>query len=378
VVLLVAASLLLESLTRLGNAPLGYSPDNLLTMRVNVATGDTAAARHVFALAREHVQNIPGVADAAWTSAVPVEGRGDVESIVVEGRAPSARDSIPDVGEQTVTEGYFRVFRIPLLAGRAFAQGDDGYAPPVAIVNRAFVDRYIGDGAVIGRRIKFGGPDEHWLMIVGVVGNEERTTVTQEMDWIAPPMVFRPLRQVASPRTMLLVVREALRSPARAEEVQRVVLSASPDVVISDVATMHERLDRFLASPRTRAESVSALALLAFTLAVIGLYGMLSQLVVYRTREIGIRVALGARPEQVVAAVVRRGVGLAVVGVALGCVLALSMMRVMSALLYSVTSFDPMTLIGVGLAMIATAIVASALPARRAAAVDPVITLRSE
>lgn len=378
VVLLVAAGLLFESLTRLANAPLGYSPDNVLTMRVNVATNDTTAAKHIFAEARDRVEALPGIADAAWTSVVPVQGRGNIESIVVEGRAPSARDSIPDVGDQTVSEAYFRLMRVRLLAGRGFTRADDETAPPVAMVNQAFVDRYVGDDGAIGRRIKFGGPNQPWMTIIGVVANEERATVTQEMNWIAPSMVFRSMRQAGSVRTLLLVVRGASGRAANAEQVKRAVLSASRDAIITDVATMHELLDRFLASPRTRAQSVAALALLAFTLAVIGLYGMLSQVVLYRSREIGIRVALGARPEQVVASVVQRGVMLAAVGVALGCALALPTMRVMRALLYGVTTFDPATLGGVALAMIATAVIASAVPARRAAAVDPVVALQAD
>lgn len=378
VMLLVAAGLLVQSLTRLGKAPLGYSSEDVLTMRVNVATTDTAEARRFFEDSRERVQAIPGVVDASWTSAVPLEGRGNIQSIVVEGRTPSARDSIPDVGEQTVSDTYFGLLRIPLLAGRGFSHADDETTPPVAVVNRAFVDRYVDRTEPLGRRIKFGGADQSWMTIVGVVGNERRTTVTQEMSWITPPMVFRPMRQTRAPRSMLLLVRLASTSPTAAEQVQRAVTSASADAIISDVATMHELLDRFLASPRTRAESVAALALLACTLAVIGLYGLLSQLVVYRTREIGIRMALGARPEEIVGAIVRRGATLAMIGVALGSVLTVPVARTMSALLYDVTTFDPATLIAVGVMMIVTAVVASALPARRAAGVDPVIALRAE
>ena len=191
-------------------------------------------------------------------------------------------------------------------------------------------------------------------------------------------MVFRPMRQVSASSTMLLVVRQALGTVAGNEQIRRAVRAASRQAVITDVATMRELLDRFLASPRTRAECVAALALLAFTLAVIGLYGMLSQLVVYRTREIGIRVALGARPAEVVGSVVRRGVVLALVGVMIGCLLALPATKAMSALLYGVTTFDPATLFVVGIVMIVTAIFASAFPARRAAAVDPVVALRAE
>jgi putative ABC transport system permease protein len=378
--LLVAAGLLFRSLTSFGKAPLGYSPENVLTMRVDVATRDTIEAKRVFADALERVELIPGVTAAAWTSVVPVEGRGSMESIVVEGRERSARDSVPDVGEQVVSERYFGLMRIPLLAGRGLTHADDASTPSVAVVNRAFVDRFIGGGGAVGRRIRFGGggATQPWLTIVGVVGNEQRGTVTQEMGWVAPPMVFRPMRQVSASSTMLLVVRQALGTVAGNEQIRRAVRAASRQAVITDVATMRELLDRFLASPRTRAECVAALALLAFTLAVIGLYGMLSQLVVYRTREIGIRVALGARPAEVVGSVVRRGVVLALVGVMIGCLLALPATKAMSALLYGVTTFDPATLFVVGIVMIVTAIFASAFPARRAAAVDPVVALRAE
>jgi putative ABC transport system permease protein len=378
VMLLVAAGLLLESLARFGNGPLGYSPDDVLTLRVNVATGDTLVARRVFVDALERARRIPGVNDAAWTSVVPVQGRGSIESVVVEGQTRSARDSVPDVGDQTVSDTYFALMRVPLLAGRGFARGDDDHAAPVALVNRAFVERYIGGASAIGRRIRFGGAKQSWMTIVGVVGNEQRGTVAQEMAWVAPPMVFRPMRQASAPRSMLLLVRTATPSGSLMEEVQRVVRAVSPDAIVSDIATMHELLDHFLASPRVRAESVAALALLAFTLAVIGLYGLLSQLVVYRTRELGIRLALGAEPTEVVFLVVRRGLLLAAVGTALGCIFALPTLQMMRALLYGVTAFNPMTMGAAVVTMLVTAIIASGIPARRAAAVDPVIALRAE
>jgi putative ABC transport system permease protein len=376
--LLVAAGLLVQSVTRLGSAALGYSPENVLTLRVNVAGQDTADAKRAFTDALERVQAIPGVADAAWTSAVPVEGRGSMRSILVEGRAASTRDSIPDVGEQTISDAYFRLMHVPVLAGRGFTRADDQTAALYATVNRAFVDRYLNGADAIGHRIKFGGTNEGWLTIVGVVGNERRATVTQEMNWVSPSMVFRSMSQTRAPRSMLLVVRTVSPRAGSGEQIQRAVRSASSDAIVTDVATMRELIDRFLTSPRTRAASVAALALLAFALAVIGLYGLLSQLVTHRTREIGIRVALGAQVEQVVLSVVRRGVFLATVGVALGGVLALPAAKAMSALLYGVTMFDPATLVTAGVAMIATAIIASVVPARRAAAVDPAIALRSE
>jgi predicted permease len=378
VILLVGAALLVESVTGLANAPLGYSSENMLTVHVDVASRDTMEVKRAFDDALERVRAVPGVGGAAWTSVIPLEGRGDVESIVVEGHTVTARDSVPDVGAETISDSYFRVLEIPLLQGRTFASTDDASGPPSAIVNRAFVDRFLGGGEAIGQRIKFGGPREPWLTIVGVVGNERRTTVTQEMSWVSPPMVFRPMRQAGVPRSMILLVRAASSGSVNADAVQRAVRSASADAVITDVATMRELLDRVLSSPRTRAESVAALALLAFTLAVIGLYGLLSQLVTNRTREIGIRVALGAQVEQVVVSVVGRGVLLAAVGVTLGCVAAVPAAASMRALLYGVTTFDIRSIATAAAAMIVTAVLASALPARRASAVDPVIALRSE
>lgn len=376
--LLIAAGLLMQSLARLGSAPLGYTPDNLLTMRVHVASADTVGLGRTFADALERVRSISSVADAAWTSVVPVEGRGSVESIVVEGQPRSARDSIPDVGEQSISDEYFRVMQVPVLAGRSFTATDVATAPPVAIVNRAFVDRYAAGGDAIGRRIRFGGPNEPWLTVVGVAGNERRATVTEEMSWVSPPMVFRPMTQLSAPRTMLLVMRGRVSASSVAREAQRAVLSTSPDAVITDIASMHQLLERFLASPRTRAQALGALALLTLALAVIGLYGLLSQLVLSRTREIGIRVAMGALTREVVWLVIRRGILLGAAGVVLGGVLAFPAVRGMRALLYDVTTFDTTTVAIAALAMIGTAVIASAIPARRAAAVDPVIALRSD
>ena len=378
VTLLVAAGLLLQSLSRLGSAPLGYSPENVVTMDVSLTGGDTVAVRGELTDALMRAQAVPGVVDAAWTSAVPLRGRGDIEPVVVESQPASQRDSVPDVGRQIVSERYFRVMRVSVIGGRAFTAADDQTRQPVAIVNRAFVERFIGTTDAIGQRIRVGGGQEPWLTIVGVVGNERRTTVTQEMSWITPPMVFSPLAQAPTPHSMMLIARSGVNATVVVDPLRRAVASVAGDAIIGDVATMHELLDEFLASPRTRAEALAALALLALTLAVIGLYGLLSQVVVNRTREIGIRVALGAQVGQVVSLVVRRGIVLAATGVALGCVLALPAVQAMRALLYGVTAFDPATLALAAAAMIVTAFVASLLPARRAAAVDPAIALRSE
>lgn len=378
VTLLVGAALLLQSLERFGSAPLGYSPDHLLTAHVSIASSDTLAIKRAFGDALARVLATPRVVNAAWTSVVPVAGRGDIQSVVVERGAAARTDSLPDVGVQEVNATYFSVMRVPLVAGRDFGVSDDPAAPPVALVNRAFVDRYIAGANAVGRRIRVGDSSEPWITIVGVVGNEQRTMVTREMSWVSLPMVFRPLTQSRVARSMTLVVRASADDPTLVQHVRGAVTSATPDAIVSDVATMHELLDRFLASPRARAEALAALALLGLTLAVIGLYGLLSQLVAHRTREIGIRVALGARASQVIALIVGRGAALTATGVALGCGLAIPATQTMHSLLYGVTTLDPLTFVVVGSAMIATAVIASLVPARRAARIDPMIALRSD
>jgi putative ABC transport system permease protein len=379
VTLLVAAGLLIRSLQQLRATPLGYNGHGLLSMRVALPTDDSTRLRRFQTDVIERARTVPGVAGDALASRLPIEGSGEVYSVGVSGR-DDLTDATSGAGLAIVSPSYFDIMGVPLITGRGLDATDRPGSAPVAVVNRAFVRRYLAAADPIGQRIRLGADTiaVPWLTIVGIVGDEQRSTVTREMGWISAPMVFRAVAQVPPAASMQLIVRSIENPSALASGVSAALRAADGDVIVSDVAPMSVLLDRFLLSPRTRAQLLTWLAALAFTLSVVGLYGLLSQLVVQRTREIGIRVALGAPRAEVVAMIVRRAMMLTASGVALGWLLALVAGRAMRALLYGIEPFDPTMLVVGSVVFVATSAAASVIPARRAVALDPVVALRTE
>ena len=386
VVLVFGAGLLLSSVERFGSARLGFEPDGVLTMivrlpRMEYDTSDRRARFHdelIAALKRQ-----PDIREVALATTA-LRGRG-TNLLSIEGQPPPTLEtSVPDVALDTVSADYFRLLRVPIMQGRSFDDGDRHDAARVAVINEALARKYFPGGDAIGRRVKPGSDaSSPWLTIVGVVGNQRVSTVYQEMAWVETPLLFTALQQTAPADTALLLRagtdRRAEIDVSRAgAAVQQVVAGLNPNVPISDVQTMRSRIARDLKYPVFRARVLSAFAVLALLLAIVGLYAVLSQLVAQRSREIGIRVALGAPRSTVVRFVAAEGMQVAAAGLGVGLIAAFGLARFIEAMLYGIAPTDVTLTATVSLSLALAAFLATWLPARRAAGIDPAITLRAE
>jgi putative ABC transport system permease protein len=380
-VLLAGAGLLIESIVRLGSAPLGFRTDHLLTASVDLpaaAFSQTSEPAQFYHRLTASLSTLPGARGIALMSALPFYGAG-LQSVSVRG-GPLPSSEVGDAGPVEVSDDYFRVLAIPLLQGREFDSRDRNDSLPVTIVNEALVREYFPRADPIGRQIKLGMAAEGkapWLTIVGVVGDVKHSIVYKEMGYVVEPVVFRPLSQAAG-RSMVLAIRSAGGSPSLASTLQRKVSALESNVVVSDIRTMDERVSGLLAHPRFRAILLGIFAGLALVLAATGIYGVLAQSVLQRTHEIGIRMALGAERRSLLWLVVSQGTVLTLAGVAAGLLVALALTRYLAGMLFGVRATDPLTFAAVSVLLVAVALLASYVPARRASRVDPMVALRHE
>ncbi len=382
--LLVSAGLLVRSVNRLASVPLGFRTAHVFTMPIELPSWSYSKTAHRVMFYREVLDRatvLPGVESAAFASSLPLNnGRFGASVITVEGRPePILTSAMRDVAESSVTPGYFRVMDVPLERGRLFEERDRGESEPVAIVNEALARKYFPRESPIGRHIKVGEPgtERPWLTIVGVVADEKDRDFFHEMAWEEIPLVFRPLNQ-DPPQRGSLVLRTVKDAIASGAAIQKQLAAIDSNVPAGEVEAMDRRLSKLLAYPRFRAAVLGTFAALALLLAGVGLYGVLSHLTAQRIQEFGVRMALGAQKQQVLALVIRQGLLLSGAGLITGLMLALSLTRLMRGLLYTVEPADPWTLAGVSLLLLFVAFFATYLPAFRAANVDPVIALRYE
>ncbi len=378
VILLAGAGLLMRSVIGFGSAPLGFEPD-----RVLVTNGSLPQLHYREALRKvafyDELQHklgiLPGIESAAIASTLPPYGLG-LSSVEIQGKPVPRERQTHNVGQAAVGPDYFRVLRVPLRLGRVFSEEDRPQSERVAVINEALTREYFPDRNPIGERIRIGDEGD-WLTVVGVAGNERRPQVLQEMSWVEQPAVYRALSQ-APPESFSIAVRGGETQAGIARAIEETAASINADVAMGDVAPMHSRLAPYLKYPRFRAFVVAAFALLAVLLAAVGLYGVLAQFVTQRTREIGVRMAVGARGTNIVALVAWAGGIPVLVGLILGFFASLALTRYLSSFLYGVGAVDPVTFGAVPAVMLAAAALAMILPARRASRVDPMIALRSE
>jgi putative ABC transport system permease protein len=380
--LLLGADLLIQSVLRLRAAPLGVRTDNVATMRVSLPKDrylEAAQQREYFRELLDRTRSLASVQAAALTSHVPVVNGIGNNSLSIEGRPSEASSLQFDVGVQTISPEYFGALGVPLREGRWFDGRDREDSPQVAVINQALAREYFPNGNALGARIRVGGVDDGarpWLVVVGVVGTEKRTIVYQEMNYIEMPVLFRPFAQNPS-KEMVLVIR-ARDGLAALAAGRREANTIDADVVAGDLMTLEARISKFLAYPRFRAIVLGMFAVLAMLLAAAGLYAVIAQSVAFRTQEIGVRMALGANPADVLSMVVRQGLSLGTAGAAIGILAALALGRYLSSLLYGVKPTDAAALAAVSLILLTVTIAAAYIPARRASRVDPVIALRYE
>jgi predicted permease len=377
--LLVGAGLMLQAFARVRALDPGFRPEGVLTARTTLPSPryDDAARRHAFydaVLAR--VEALPGVVSAGYTAYLPLTNRGGTNSFTIEGR-PAPEGVVNDANYRVVTPGYLPTMGIPLRAGRGIEARDTAQAPRIVVVNEAFAAKYLPGEEPTGKRLRLGGPrsEEPWLTIAGVVGDVRQMGL--EVD--ARAEMYFPHWQVEehsafSPKD--LVVRAAGDPMALADAVRRAVWAVDPLQPVSDVRPLEALLDEELSSRTVQSSLLGGFAALALVLASLGIYGVLAYTVAQRRREIGIRMALGAKRSGVVRMVVGQGLVLWAIGIAIGLVAALAATRALAALLYGVSATDPLTFAAVALALGAVAFVASWIPARQAARVDPMIALR--
>jgi putative ABC transport system permease protein len=376
-VLLAGAGLLLKSFVRLLSADEGFDPHHVLTMQIFLPATRYGKPAERDAFVTQTLTNIaalPGVQSSCVVTRLPLNPGGSSRGIMIEGRTYT-----PDRQEETITPnysvispGFFATLRIPLLAGREFDARDDAQSPRVFIINRAMARTFRPNENPVGKRIRMG-TDEKWSEIVGVVGD-----VRQHQLGEAPsPMLYAPYAQDPWP-FMDIAVRTAQEPEGVAPDVERAVQATDKDEPVYNIRTMDEVVSRSLSSRRFNLVLLGSFAGLALFLTAIGIFGLISFAVAQRTHEIGVRMALGARREDVVKLVVFHGMRLALAGVALGMAGALGLTRFLSSLLYQVRPTDAVTLSGVALILAVVALAACYLPARRATKVDPLVALRYE
>jgi putative ABC transport system permease protein len=391
-VLLIGAGLLLRSVDRLYSTAPGFDASNVLTLQV-VATGyqfeqngDTYTRRsdpealQLFQSVLEAVRAVPGVLDAAFTTQLPLTGSNDAYSVRFESATQASPSNTEGAVRYVVTPDYFRAMGIPLLGGRLLDAGDRPGSPEAIVLSESFAKRRFGDRDPMGERLRIGPEnaqaDRPWDIVVGVVGDVKHSSLGA----LSPPDAFH----VALGQWMWfdyaqsLVVRVDGNPAALAPAIRRAIGSVSSIPAIARVATMEQIVATSEAERRFALTVFAAFAAAAAVLAALGLYGVIAGTVAERTREIGLRSALGATPAQIVALVVRQGMTLAALGIGLGIGGAAMAMRGLDSLLYGVSALDPLTYIGVIAVLAAVAGAACWLPAARAARIDPTIALRAE
>ena len=388
-VLLVGSGLLARSFQRMRAVDPGFDPANVLTLRLSVpgstyrTVGDISRFYHELTT---RVASVPGVLAVGATSKLPLVDDGSSHNGTWIEDRPITKEELPTIhSTASVTQDYFRAMNIAIVEGRTFR--DDGSERPSheVIVGRAFARHFWPNGSALGKRIKTGGPEAAWSTIVGVVGDVHDEALTKPVD----EMIYQPVVSVIQPQpgtpdsivaenTMTLAIRTAGEPTSVLPAVRREVWGLDRNLPLVNVRPLADVVGTAMARTTFTLIMIGAAAGVALLLGAIGIYGVISYMVSLRTREIGVRMALGAQSRQVRRMVVRQGLVLAVIGVAIGLAGALALARLISSLLYGIAPYDPVTLASVTLGLLVVAAVASWLPAMRAARIDPIEALRAE
>ncbi len=382
VTVLIAAGLLVRSFARVQQVSPGFDPSGVLTFELTMSGRkytDAARVYETYRLLWDRLRQVPGVTAAGGVTALPLSQMFAWGPITVEGRPVAPGEKFINVDQRTVAGDYFKAMEIPLIRGRHFTDEDSRTTPPVVVIDQRMAEQlWPGDDAV-GKRMRTGGfdvaPDTPWMTVIGVTGRVKQDTLDGEEPRIA---MYHWHKQRPS-RALNVVMRAATsEAGALAPAARQIISDLDTDLPIYNVKTMVARVDESLARRRFAMTLLALFAALAFGLAAIGTYGVIAYLVSQGTREIGIRMALGATPERVAGMVVRGGMTIAAIGIAAGIAGALLCTRIMKSLLYDVEATDPLTFAAIiGLLAVMT-LAATYVPARRAARIDPLISLRSE
>ncbi len=381
VVLLVGAGLLIRSFQRLRQVEPGFRTDNLLTMRVALPGSKYSKPEQRRAFYDEllrRVDELPGVESAGMISFLPLSFSGMNFSFSIEGRAAPGDMDLPLALYRVVSPDYFRAMGIPLQRGRFFDSRDVADAPPVVVVNRRLAEHFWPGEDPTGKRLKIGPPDSPnpWAMVAGVVGDVRQEGFNQQQKFELYVPYAQERRGFVAPRD--LVVRTTGDPQQVAGAVRQAVWTVDKDQPVSNVRTMEQVAGAAVSRERFQTLLLALFATLALVLACVGLYGVISYAVVQRTHEIGVRMALGAQPGDVLRLVINQGMALTLIGLVVGVAIAFAVTRVMSEMLFGVTATDPLTFAGVPVVLGVIAFLACYIPARRATKVDPLVALRYE
>jgi putative ABC transport system permease protein len=380
-VLLIAAGLLIHSFRRLQDVAPGFDSSRLLTFRLSLPESRYTTFQKGQSFFDEFfigLRRSPGVRGVAATNALPFSGLGGSRSFHIEGREEKRPEDQTEEQLRIVTDGYFAAMGIPIVAGREFTDRDALNQPRVAVVNDAMAKKHWPHESPIGKRVSFSTNEPHWYEIVGVAGNIKH----RALEAADRPELYVPFRQPLfagwTVRPMYVIARTAADPASTVAIARHEIARVDRDQPISDVRTMDERIGRSLSSRRFSMVLLALFAGLALTLAAVGIYGVVAYAVTERTHEIGVRVALGAQRRDVMAMVVGQGMTMTLVGTAIGVAASAALARLMSSLLFGVSAVDPATFVAIPMLLIAVALAACYVPARRAMRVDPLQTLRSE
>jgi predicted permease len=377
--LLIAAGLLVRSFALLQRVSPGFNPASVLTLELTMSGEkykDPQLVRATYRQLWERLERLPGVTSAGGVSSLPLSEIYAWGPITVEGRVPPPGEKFINADERLVGGHYFETMQIPLLQGRLFNEQDTPANPQVVIVDEFMAQQLWPGQSPLGKRLSFGGLAQTpvWATVVGVVGRVKQYTLDSD----SRIALYLPQSQHTG-RAMNVVVRtDRLHPEALTSAVARELHQLDRDLPLYGVRSMAQRVAESLARRRFSTWMLVLFSSLSLALAAIGVYGVMSYLVSQGTREIGIRMALGATRRGIMGLVVRQGMTLAITGVAIGLVGALLLTRLLSSLLFGVSVTDPLTFAAISLLLVLVALLASYVPARRTARIDPMIALRSE
>lgn len=382
-VLLVGAGLLVRSFARLMAVDPGYRTENILTVDLSLPAAEyesNESVRAFYSDVRRRVAALPGVVASGAGARVPLTSEASDLGFQIEGRPELEGQRSPNADQQVVTPGYLSTLGITLVRGRRITEQDDARSPGVVVINRTMAERYWPGEDPIGQRIRFG-PEPGLATIVGIVSDVRQGSLAVE----PRPEMYLAHQQFhfvggdgSAERDMTVVLRTTGSPAALTSAVRREVRAVDPSLPLGEFRTMEQILRTSTARSRLLTWLVTAFSTLALLLAAVGIYGLIAYAVGQRTREIGIRIALGARPRDGAGLVIRQSIPIVALGIGIGIACALALTRFLESLLYEVSTTDPSTIAGVSAVLLGVALLASWLPARRAARTDPMEALRAE
>jgi putative ABC transport system permease protein len=378
-VLLIGAGLAANSFLRVQQVEPGFNAERVLTMRLQVPENRYTTMHELngfYHRALERLAATPGIEAVALANNLPLNRANAIRRVTIEGR----NDDVPtDFG--VVSADYFRALQLPLRSGRVFADSDTATSAGVVVIDETMARKYFPAGDAVGKRLRLGDAGNPWLEIIGVVADSK----SNGLERASFPGIYIPFQQRQATlveslvgRRMTLLIRTASEPSNYVAALRQALREIESNQAVTDVQPLTNVLAASIAPQRFRSVLLSLFALVAVLLAGLGIYGVMNYSVAQRTREIGIRVALGAETRDVLRLVLRQGLTLALLGVALGVAASLALTRLMKTLLFGVSTTDPLTFAGVALLLTCIALLACWLPARRATKVDPLIALRSE